>query len=465
MTRTRLTGWGRTAPTVADVEVVHTAAQVASCVLSARQGQGPPEVGAPGGRRGVIARGLGRSYGDAAQNGGGLVLDLTGLKRIHSIDPDSGLVDLDAGVSLEALIEVLLPRGMWVPVLPGTRQVTVGGAVAADVHGKNHHVDGSFGDHVVSLDLVTADGQSRTLGAGELEPSDRGLFEATVGGMGLTGVITRVVLRCRSVETSSMVVDTERADDFDDLIGKLSEDDEAYRYSVAWFDAVTRGPHLGRAVITRGRHALPADLPTAARRTPFAYAPPVRGVVPDAVPPGMLNRFTARAFNEAYFRSAPRRRRREVQDLTTFFHPLDAITSWNRLYGPRGLVQYQLVVPLGQEEALGEMVRVIAASGHVSCLNVLKRFGPGSDRPLSFPMEGWTLAVDLPARAGLHHLLGDLDERTLTAGGRLYLAKDSRTRPCVLTRMYPRLADFRAVRRRVDPDGVFASDLSRRLEL
>lgn len=452
MTRRPVTGWGRTAATVASVRRVASVDDVAQAVLDA-----------PG--RGVIARGLGRSYGDAAQNGGGLVLDLTGLDRVRSVDTTTGLVEVDAGVSLETLIAVLLPLGLWVPVLPGTRQVTVGGAVAADVHGKNHHVDGSFGDHVVSLDLVTADGQTRTLRPDAPAADDRDLFRATVAGMGLTGVVARVTLRCRQVETSAVVVDTERAADLDELLERLRTDDEDRPYSVAWFDAVAGGSALGRAVITRGRHATREELPRRRRARPLAYDPPSRGTVPDVVPPGLLNRATARAFNELYFRSAPRHRREEVQDLTTFFHPLDAVGSWNRLYGPRGLLQYQLVVPLGAEDAVRRVVRTVAASGHVSCLNVLKRFGAGNDSPLSFPAPGWTLAVDLPARPALGRLLRTLDEVVVDAGGRIYLAKDSRTDAAVLGRMYPRLDDFRAVRRRVDPDGVFASDLSRRLEL
>ncbi|MCH1868802.1 FAD-binding oxidoreductase [Nocardioides sp. CFH 31398] len=459
MSRQPLAGWGRTSPSTADVRAVGSTDDVA------RQVAGHVADRVPGAGRGVLARGLGRSYGDAAQNGGGVVLDMTGLAEVHAVDPGTRLVDVDAGVSLERLIDVLLPRGLWVPVLPGTRQVTVGGAIAADVHGKNHHVHGSFGDHVTSMELVLADGSVRTLRRGTTDPEEAALRRATVGGMGLTGVVTRATIECRRVATSSMVVDTERAGDLDELLAVLATDEDRYPYSVAWFDAVATGGAAGRAVITRGRHAERDELPAASRARPLAYTPGVRAAVPDAVPPGVLNRATARAFNALYYRAAPRRRRTEVQDLTTFFHPLDAITSWNRLYGPRGMVQYQLVVPLGAEDVVRRVVADVAASGHVSCLNVLKRFGPGNDSPLSFPTEGWTLAVDLPVRAGLGHLLRGLDEQVLDAGGRLYLAKDSRADSATLRRMYPRLDEFRATRRRVDPDGVFVSDLARRLEL
>lgn len=449
-----LSGWGRTAPTVASVVPARSVDDVREVVA-----------GATAGGRGVIARGLGRSYGDAAQNGGGEVVDVRGLADIHRIDTDRAHVDLDAGVTLQTLIGALLRHGLWVPVLPGTRHVTVGGAVAADVHGKNHHVDGSFGDHVESLVLVTADGTSRELRRDDPDPGAAALFRATIGGMGLTGIVVRATIRCRRVETATMVVRTERAANLDELLDRLRTEDGARPYSVAWFDAVTRGSAKGRAVITSGRHAVRDELEDGGRADPLRYTPPVRGTVPDVVPPGALNRWTARAFNEVYFRAAPRRPREQLQDLTTFFHPLDAITSWNRLYGPRGMVQYQLAVPLAAEEAVRRCVDTVAESGHVSCLNVLKRFGPGNDSPLSFPIEGWTLAVDLPVRRGLGGLLRELDAQVLDAGGRVYLAKDSRASAATVAAMYPALGDFRWVRRRVDPDGVFASDLSRRLEL
>ena len=440
----RLTGWGRTAPTYATVVPVRSYEDAVTAVLTA-------------GPRGVLARGLGRSYGDAAQNAGGTVLDLTGLSRIHEVRADARLVRCDAGVSLDTLMRTLLPFGLWLPVIPGTRQVTVGGAIAADVHGKNHHVAGSFGSHVVSMDLLTADGTVSTLGP------DSELFRATVGGMGLTGVVLGATLELQPVETAYFVVDTERTDDLDGLLRRLSDNDDDYTYSVAWFDAVGTGRHLGRAVLTRGDPASCDDLPGRLRRAPLRFDAPALATVPDVFPPGLLNRWTARAFNELWYRRA--RPSREVQNITRFFHPLDTIAEWNRLYGPRGLCQYQFVVPFGAEQALRHAVELIARSGQVSCLNVLKRFGPGNRSPLSFPMPGWTLAVDLPVSRGLDEVLRSLDDLVLDAGGRLYLAKDSRLGPDAVAKMYPRLPEFEAVRHRADPAGVFRSDLSRRLSL
>jgi decaprenylphospho-beta-D-ribofuranose 2-oxidase len=447
--RTALTGWGRTAPTVATLQRVTTADQVVEAVR-----------GTEGRRhRGVIARGLGRSYGDAAQNAGGRVLDMTGLDRVLGVDSVFRTVDVEAGVSLDTLMQVLLPFGLWVPVLPGTRQVTVGGAIAADVHGKNHHVAGSFGDWVRSLDLLTADGDVRTL------TPDSAAFWATVGGMGLTGIVLRATLAVQRTQTAWFVVDTERADNLDDLMARLSSDDDRYPYSVAWFDALASGRRLGRAVLTRGRAATLDDLGPDRVKRARDFVAPSFGSVPDHLPPGLLNRWTGRAFNEMWFRKAPRRRAGELQDITTFFHPLDVIGEWNRLYGPRGFCQYQFVVPPGAEDVFKLAVRDIAASGQVSSLNVLKRFGPGNAAPLSFPTAGWTLAVDLPVTPGLERLFSRLDAMVADAGGRVYLAKDSRLRADLLRRMYPRLEEFCAVRADLDPHGVFRSDLSRRLQL
>lgn len=412
------------------------------------------------GPRGVLARGLGRSYGDAAQNAGGTVLDLTRLNRIHSVD--GTLVRCDAGVSLDTLMRTLLPFGVWLPVIPGTRQVTVGGAIAADVHGKNHHVAGSFGNHIESLELLTADGLVWTLGPHSPDPE---LFWATIGGMGLTGVVLGATLRLERVETAYFLVDTERTDDLDGLMERLADGDEKYPYSVAWFDSVATGKNLGRAVLTRGRHAAYDELPARSRREPLRFDAPRLGTVPDVLPSGLVNRYTARAFNELWYRKAPRRRTAEVQNLTTFFHPLDVVTSWNRVYGRRGFCQYQFVVPFGAEREFTRAVELIASSGHVSCLNVLKRFGPADPAPLSFPTSGWTLAVDLPVAPGLGRLLDALDELVLSCGGRVYLAKDSRLPREAFKRMYPRLEEFIKTRDRADPDHVFRSDLSRRLSL
>jgi decaprenylphospho-beta-D-ribofuranose 2-oxidase len=412
------------------------------------------------GARGVIARGLGRSYGDPAQNAGGLVIDMTSLKRIHSLDAGSGLAVVDAGISLDALMRAALPVGLWVPVLPGTRQVTVGGAIAADIHGKNHHSAGSFGSHVRSLDLIVADGSIVTL-----TPDDE-LFWATVGGMGLTGIIVRATIALTPTESAYFVVDTDRTTDLDELLVLLTDgSDDNYDYSAAWFDAISTGPRLGRAVLTRGSLARRDELPPQLRRNPLAFDAPQLLTAPAVFPNGLANRATFKALSEAWYRKAPKRRRAEIQNLTSFYHPLDMIGEWNRAYGSRGFLQYQFVVPFGAEDIVRRIIERIAHSGHVSFLNVLKRFGDAGRAPLSFPQPGWTITVDLPIRQNLAEFCDQLDEQVLSASGRLYLAKESRTSAATLHRMYPRIDEWRKIRAAADPAGIFASDLSRRLEL
>ncbi|MEU1298703.1 FAD-binding oxidoreductase [Streptomyces shenzhenensis] len=444
-----VTGWGRTAPTSARLVRPGTYEEAVTAVRNC-------------GARGGIARGLGRAYGDAAQNAGGAVLDMTGLDRIHAIDAGSGTVLCDAGVSLHRLMEVLLPLGWFVPVTPGTRQVTVGGAIGADIHGKNHHVSGSFSRHVLALELLTADGEIHAVGRGTP------LFDATTGGMGLTGVILTATVRLLPVETSYMSVDTERATDLDDLMARLTATDHRYRYSVAWIDLLARGAATGRAVLTRGDHAPLEALRkgTRARRRPLAFRPRQFPPAPPFVPEGLLGRVGVGLFNEIWYRKAPRARTGELQQIPAFFHPLDGVPHWNRIYGRGGFVQYQFVVGHGQEEALHRIVHRISVRRCPSFLAVLKRFGEADPGWLSFPMPGWTLALDIPANLPrLGSFLDELDEEVAAAGGRVYLAKDSRLRPDLLAAMYPRLADFRALRAELDPRGVFVSDLARRLDL
>ncbi|MET9787188.1 FAD-binding oxidoreductase [Streptomyces canus] len=448
-------GWGRTAPTAARLILPRSYEEAVAAVRGC-------------GARGGIPRGLGRAYGDAAQNAGGAVFDMTGLNRVHAIDAEGGTVLCDAGVSLHRLTEVLLPLGWFVPVTPGTGYVTVGGAIGADIHGRNHHVSGSFSRHVLSFELLTADGQIRTVRRGTP------LFDATTGGMGLTGMILTATVQLQPVETSLMSVDTERARDLDDLMARLTATDHQYRYSVARVDLLARGAATGRAVLTRGDHAPLEALETRgllaggtrARRDPLAFATPRFPAPPPFLPEGLLHRTTVGLFNELWYRTAPRARTGRLQRISAFFHPLDAVPHWNRIYGRGGLVQYQFVVGQGQEEALRRIVRRVSGQRCPSFPALLKRFGDADPGWLSFPVPGWTLALDIPAGLpGLGTLLDELDEEVAMAGGRVCLAKDSRLRPELLTAMYPRLDDFRALRAELDPRGVFTSDLSRRLTL
>jgi decaprenylphospho-beta-D-ribofuranose 2-oxidase len=417
-----VTGWGRTARLVRPRTYHEAVAAVRDC-----------------GPRGAVPRGLGRSYGDAASNAGGSVLDMTGLDRVHAIDAGEGTVLCDAGVSLHHLTRILLPLGWVLPVTPLTRHTTVGGAIGADVHGGNHHVAGSFCRHVRALELLTADGEVHTVVPGTP------LFEATAGGLGLTGVILTATLRLHPVETSLMTVGTERATDLDDLMERLTRG--GHRYAVARIDLLARGAATGRAVLTHGDHAPLDALPTRARRDPLASRP-------RRVPEGLLRR------HRLWLRAAPRARTGQLQRLSTFFRPLDGL----RAPGRRGLVRYEFVVPYGREETLRRIVSRLPVRRSPFVPAVLQRFGEAGPGRLSFAAPGWTLALGLPARLpGLAVLLDELDEEIAAAGGRVRLAEDSRLRPGLLPAMYPRLDDFRALRARLDPRGVFTSDLSRRL--
>lgn len=449
LTTTRLMGWARTAPTVARVLSTPDPGAVVDAVRTA-------------GERGVIARGLGRSYGDNAQNGGGLVIDMPALNHIHSIDRDTHVVDVDAGVNLDQLMRAALPLGLWVPVLPGTRQVTVGGAIACDIHGKNHHSAGSFGNHVLSMDLLTADGSVRTLTP---EGDESELFWATVGGNGLTGIILRAKIAMTPTETAYFIADGDVTASLDETIEFHSDGSESnYTYSSGWFDAMSAPPKLGRAVISRGSLATIDQLPPKLAKDPLKFDAPQFFTAPDLFPNGLANKYTFGPMTELWYRMG-KTYRGKTQNLTQFYHPLDMVGEWNRAYGSDGFAQYQFVVPVEAVEEFKRILVDIQASGHVSFLNVFKLFGPGNRAPLSFPIPGWNVCVDFPIRPGLNELLNGLDRRVLEFGGRLYTAKDNRTTASMFHAMYPRIDEWIAVRRKVDPDGVFVSDMARRLEL
>lgn len=449
--RRRLGGWGRLATVEASIERPGMPSAVPALLADASQ-------------RGVLARGLGRSYGDAAQIEYGTVIDTRGLRDLGPVDASAATVDVGAGVSLGELMRRLAPQGWMLPVLPGTRHVTVGGAIAADIHGKNHHRDATFGRYVESFTLVLPDGETRVLrraGAGpeDLLDDDRPLFEATLGGMGLTGVVTSARLRLEGLPSGAVRVRKERAGDLGAVMTRMAEGDQDARYAVAWID-LSSPRRRGRGILQFADLVAAEDAP----KRPPAYPAAPRRPLPPLPGRGVTRGRAVRAFNPAYYRG--QRTGERLRPLAGFLHPLDAAGPMNRLYGRAGLLQYQFVVPHGAEGTLRAIAERLAQGPVTPTLAVLKRLGPASDGMLSFPLPGWTLAVDLPAEdARVFMLLDELDQAVADAGGRVYLAKDARLRPDVLAAMYPRLAEWRAVKQTLDPDGRVRSDLAMRLGL
>ncbi|MEX7471938.1 FAD-binding protein [Mycobacterium adipatum] len=459
LTPRSLTGFGQTAPSVAqvlstpDVEVIAAAVRQVADASAAS----PSYL-----RRGIVARGLGRSYGDHACNGGGIVVDMTRLNRIHSLSSETAIADVDAGVSLDQLMKTALPFGLWVPVLPGTRQVTVGGAIGSDIHGKNHHSAGSFGNHVLSLDLLMADGQVRTLTP---DGADSELFWATIGGNGLTGIVIRARIAMTRTETAYFIADGIATADLDETIAVHTDGSEDnFTYSSAWFDLISPPPKLGRAAVSRGSLAKLDQLPAKLAKNPLKFDAPQLLKVPDIFPVSAMNKLSFTAIGEVYYRLGGTYSGK-IMNLSQFYHMLDLVSGWNNAYGPKGFAQHQFLVPPDALDEFKAIIRWIQTSGQYSALNVFKLFGPGNKAPLSFPMAGWNVAMDFPIKAGVNEFLNELDDRAMEFGGRVYTAKDSRVSAEKFHRMYPRIDEWIATRRKADPDGVFASDMARRLEL
>jgi decaprenylphospho-beta-D-ribofuranose 2-oxidase len=454
-----LTGFGRTAPSVAQVLSTPDVELIARAV---REANDPDSSSAPFLRRGVLARGLGRSYGDQACNGGGLVIDMTVLNNIHSVSADSAVADVDAGVSLDQLMKAALPFGLWVPVLPGTRQVTIGGAIASDIHGKNHHSAGSFGNHVLSMDLLMADGEVRTLTPDG--PEDE-LFWATVGGNGLTGIVVRARIAMTRTETAYFIADGIATKDLDETVAVHQDGSEDnYTYSSAWFDLISPPPKLGRAAVSRGSLAQLDQLPAKLAKEPLKFTAPQLPAVPNVFPVSFMNKLSLSMIGEAFYRMSGNYQGKVV-NLTQFYHMLDVTTGWQYAYGPAGFAQHQFLVPPDALDEFKAIIGWIQTRGHYSALNVFKLFGPGNRAPLSFPMAGWNVAMDFPNKAGVNEFLNELDDRVMEFGGRVYTAKDSRVSADRFHQMYPLIDEWIAVRRKADPNGVFASDMARRLEL
>jgi FAD/FMN-containing dehydrogenase len=407
-----------------------------------------------------IPRGLGRAYGDSALNRDQRVALQTGFNRMIAFDDQTGVLECEAGVSFAEIIDVFLPRGWFLPVTPGTKFVTVGGAIAADVHGKNHHQVGSLGRFVLELRMLLANGTEVVC-----SPSQRAdLFWATVGGMGLTGFILSARIQLARVPTAYVRVSYLRTKDLDDTLQRFTEEDHEYRYSVAWIDCLARGAGLGRSVVMLADDAEVADLKPRHRDAPLRLSRKLPLAVPFNLPRFAIAPLNMRQFNKLYY--SVHGDCVKTVDFDTFFYPLDRITKWNRIYGRRGFVQYQAWFPREtSQRGLVELLDRIAASQRGSFLAVLKSCGQRDEALLSYLEPGHTLALDFAYTDGLADLFAALDRILLAHGGRLYLAKDSMTTAATFRAMYPRLAEFRAIKRAADPEGRFSSSQARRLAI
>jgi FAD/FMN-containing dehydrogenase len=407
-------------------------------------------------RDAVLLRGLGRSYGDSSlpPSSHPVVAASPLADRMLAFDAETGRLRAEAGLSLAAVNRLFLPRGFYAPVTPGTQQITLGGMVAADVHGKNHHRDGCFGRHVTRLRMRVADGRILECGPDQEEE----LFQATVGGMGLTGHILEVEFRLTRVPSSWIHLESERIHDIDEFIAALKEAGARWPHTVGWIDCLSRGKRMGRGLLMKGRWAEPAEAP------PDAPRPLRRPALPFVLPGWVINRGSVRAFNALYYGTHLPRVKRRLVHPESFFYPLDAVGHWNRLYGPRGFTQYQCVLP--EEAGRGaarRFLELLTARGGASMLCVIKDCGAEGTGLLSFPRPGISIALDIPVRDGTEELVAALNERVIAEGGRVYLAKDQFTRAEHFRAMEPRLERFTCVRRKWDPEGRFRSAQSVRL--
>ncbi len=443
MSKTPLTNWGRFPKVEAELIDLYSEDRARDVV---------PGSGS------LIARGLGRCYGDSSL--GEKVISTLPFNRFLSFDPETGTLKCEAGVSFADVLEVFVPKGWFLPVTPGTKFITVGGAIASDVHGKNHHKEGSFGNHVISMKLLIASGEVVFCSRETL--SD--LFYATIGGMGLTGVILEAEFKLKRIETSFISQKIKPAENLDQVMA-LFDQSKDFTYSVAWIDCLARGTSLGKSILYLGEHATQEEIAD----TPFGDKPLFyhgKGLlgVPFDFPSGSLNSLTVRLFNGLYYTMNKMKGDGPIH-LDPFFYPLDAIGNWNRIYGKKGFLQYQFVLPLDKSrDGMTEVLQAIAKEGRGSFLAVLKLFGR-QDSLISFPMEGYTLALDFPIMPGLMKFLNKLDDIVLKYDGRFYFTKDSRLKPEKFRPGYPRLEEFLTVKRKYDPGNLFSSTQSKRLGL
>ncbi|MEZ4771532.1 MAG: FAD-binding oxidoreductase [Bacteroidia bacterium] len=404
-----------------------------------------------------ITRGMGRCYGDSSL--GETMFSSLKMNRFLAFDPEAGILTCESGVTYEDILETFVPKGWFPPVTPGTKFVSMGGALASDVHGKNHHREGSISRYISSFDLLLHDG--RIITCSRQQNAD--IFYATAGGMGLTGMILRLTIQLKRIETSAIRMDSVKAANLEEILGMFDRF-EADTYSMAWIDCLSGGKRVGRSIMMKGEHASQAEVTgTAWEKTPLSIPKKLKLTVPFDFPGFVLNRFSIQAFNTLYYHKQLRKERRIITDYDTFFYPLDAIHHWNRIYGKRGFTQYQLVIPKAAgEKGIKLILDTLRQAGMGSFLAVLKLLG-NSEGLISFPMEGYTLTLDFPIEQRLFPFLDRLDQIVMDFGGRIYLTKDVRMPAEVFAKTYPALPEFRRIVRALDPEGRVRSLQSERL--
>ncbi len=443
-----LSGWGKYPVSTANVHIPGSIKSLANYLKSSPDSA-------------ILARGKGRSYGDASLNEDNSVLSMDRLDSVIEFDKEKGIFTSEGGMILDDITRIILPYGWFLPVTPGTSAPSIGGCLACDVHGKNHHQAGTISKHVLWIDLLCADG--KTIRCDRKKNTD--IFKATAGGMGLTGIITRICLQLLKVESSYIIEESLRTKSLRSTMDLLTQNDTSFPYSVAWIDCISDKNALGRGEVLLGRHAGSQAVKKSYRKKQ-AYENGFLSVnLPINPPVSIVNKLSGRIFNETKFRFFSNFQRKRVIPYDVFFYPLDRIKNWNTLYGSSGFVQYQFVVPFDAgRSAIEQILRKSYETGHVSTLAVLKRLGESAGL-LSFPSPGWTLALDIPIRPGLFALLDDFDRLVADFGGKVYLAKDARLSPSMFRRMYPEFGEWLKVKHKIDPDNMFQSDLSRRLRL
>lgn len=405
-----------------------------------------------------IARGMGRCYGDASLSDN--VISTVNHNLFIDFDQDTGILRCQSGVTLDEILQVFVPKGWFLPVTPGTKFITVGGALASDVHGKNHHVEGCFGDHVLEFTLLGPDGNFKTCSPTE----NRNIFNATRGGMGLTGMIDQVTFPLKKISTAYIKQKQVKAKNLQEIF-ELFQDHKHYTYSMAWIDCLKGGKQFGRSIMMAGEHAQIDELSEKQKKSILNAHSSKQINMPINLPSFVLNKLSIKAFNQLYYAKNIKKEIESVVHYDGFFYPLDAILHWNRMYGKKGFIQYQFVLPLEtSEQGLTRILKEISNKGWGSFLAVLKLFGK-QDSLISFPMEGYTLALDFPIKKGLFPFLDELDKIVLEFGGRIYLSKDARMKPEMLEKGYPNFQEFSNIIHELNPDSIVQSDLSQRLNI